>query len=153
MDYEQKQRRLRYLSSGLIVLLVVALLANIAFEIYSNLGNMKAIYCFQCGYQAVFLAVASGTLIHMYRLLTEYFRRSNYHQSQITQMQKYLLVFIITYGVMAGVNLMLLLLEAIYTLTYATIVLDVVNGFILDFFTIGVTLNLNLQASSLHKQR
>ena len=91
-------------------------------------------------------------MIGLYRDLTECFHRSNYHPSAITQWQNYLIVFIVAYSVIAAVDLVMTILLASASLPtksikFVLIMTFIVAGFALDFFTIGVTIHLNMQAS------
>ena len=96
--------------------------------------------------------MAFGTLIYLSKRLTECFKDSNATHHEIMQTQKWLKVFIFAYVGMCSFN-MFALIGTLSTIKspFVMSITEILANFLLDLFTIGVTLYLNLQASSQHK--
>ena len=95
-----------------------------------------------------------ATLIYLYKRLTECFEKfTDVTSHEINQTQCLLKVSICAYIGMTLFSLMQLWMSIIsdYSFTFWNGILQMVANFLLDTFTIGVTLCLNLQASRKHK--
>ena len=104
---------------------------------------------FKYSMEVLFFSAAFGTLIYLYKRLTECFKNSDAKRHEIEEYQKWLKVLISAYFGMSAFNLLALILTSHDTKDYPFImcVSEILANFLLDCFTIGVTLYLNLQAS------
>ena len=112
MEAEIKQRRLKIFARIVIASIVTISLSIDIFEIFEVSGSQNledavhGVHLAQTFIQAAFYALSCFTLIHLYHLLTQCFVSCDCDQGQIEQMQRYLTVFICSYGGMACVGIL-----------------------------------------------
>ena len=98
MKYEMKQRRLRYIALGTIIILCLALVVICTLEMvwhveaHSHKDSSDEIFLklqklesFQYAIEVVFFTLAFGALIYLYRRLTNCFLNSNARPYEIKQ--------------------------------------------------------------------